>query len=162
MGISSYTYLGPFVEYKVRETSVTQDNCPKKSQCPNDMTPFCSRCGLGRHKRFQTVKTYEPSVNLYDDPFDETLWDPYYEEKFEENGGVRIYYARPNIDIGLGREVCWDSRSDSGVHLIDPNCMGEEITKFKESGCAEDLKRLEELVGSENFAIRWGLLIYFM
>jgi len=158
MGISRWTYLGPYAELAVTLQTTKRDMCPKPQNCPNPTEgQFCPTCGIQVAKRFHVFQSTDP-------PFPEFLWKNLNETMMSADGMAGpqrldddrvVYRIIANVyREGQPREFHLDEHDDIWMDLsvID---MKAEIAWFRRA-FASELSPLQGTYGS--FAIKWGLL----
>ena len=157
MGVSYYTYVGPYVKVYNPEKASKKEyhSCPNHG-CSNNKKPmsdaYCSKCGT----KIERLTFYIQDRTRFDansEFADGTLRDVYSDfddhnyMHFVDDGQRDLLHLLMNINNG-------DFVSD----LTDKN-PATEVEEFKEIR-RKEIARLKEVFGEENVSVRWGVINY--
>ncbi len=147
MGVSRYTYLGPYIEVIYKKKEKQSDYCRSQSDCPNSKDPYCPKCGLDQSKRFHTYNVTPEFYSMFGDSR-ETL-TPIDKGAECEEAGFMVENLQPNTSLtprDFSGQYNWDSE--------DFNIEGEK--DWMEKTFAKEIEILNEKFGKENVDVRWG------
>jgi hypothetical protein len=168
MGVTHFTYCGPYVECKVGKTTSTFP----KSRCSNPACKqhtresedqpdqFCGQCGspfetVAVEREVETVDPYE-----LQEKFGGVLWQPFgrFKDDLSEHS-LHIWVGTKedeDKDDQGNRSLVSDDEEES-LREIQVADIGSELKQFHRT-YAEELNRLRTVYGRANVTVKWGLV----
>ena len=144
MGTSYNCYIGPYVEYRVSVSVVTEPSC----SCNTKKSKFCPVCGKENYDKL--VQYEEPEIDAYDD-LNEEFSDTDWHSSPPIKNGQRTYRIIPNVR-GVGQSI--DPRENQ---ILD---LPEDTSQDMEEKLAESLKKLRDMCGEKNVVVKCGIIFY--
>ncbi len=168
MGVDYSTFLGPYVECKVSQTTTKKRTPLMRRTCPNpecgqylrvfaEKNKFCPACG--NKVAEVTVDKPADSVNPHElqQQIDERL-------VFPPNGALSDYMKKNGTHLWLPNQKFSDRKChyDHKEETVEEIALERIMNDFEDfhGVFQNDLNVLAEAYGQDNILIKWGLINY--